>query len=88
MSNADHPAYIGRSPCGCITFATVDMPEHKRTVAKEVAQAMRDGLTIERVTVQFVRENWGPGCDQCRPKPKGKTKKAQPATVVQEALQL
>jgi hypothetical protein len=54
-SNAAHPAYIGRSPCGCITFATVDTPEHKCIVAKEVAQAMRDGLTIERVTVQFVR---------------------------------
>ena len=86
MSNADHPAYIGRSPCGCITFATVDDPERKRTVAKEVAQAMRDGLTSERVTAQFVREHWGRGCDLCRPK--GKAKTAQPATVVQEALQL
>lgn len=84
---ANHPAYIGRSPRGCITFATVDEPERKRIVVKEVAQAMRDGLTIERVTVQFVRENYGPGCDQCRPKPKGKAKQAQPAaTVVQESL--
>jgi len=48
--------YIGRKPCGCIRFAMVDNPEHKREVAKEIAHAIRDGLAIERVTTEYVRE--------------------------------
>lgn len=77
------PAYIGRAPCGCIRFACVDEPVHAKDNAKEIAKLIRDGWTVERVTVQFVRDNWGPGCEQCEPKSERK-RKASAAT--QETL--
>lgn len=48
-------AYIAREKCGCITMATVDDPEHKREVAKQIAKAVRLGETVERVTCEYVR---------------------------------
>jgi hypothetical protein len=78
------PAYIGRRPCGCIGFATVDDPKYAKDNAKEIAKVIKLGWTVERVTVQFVRENWGPGCEQCDKKKTKVTKKA----VNQEALPL
>ena len=49
--------YIGRKDCGCIVLAIVDNPEHKKDTAREVGKAIKDGLKIERVTDQFVRDN-------------------------------
>ncbi len=57
MEKEEPLAYIGRKSCGCIVLAIVDVPEHKKDTAKELAKAIRDGLTIERVTVEFVRKN-------------------------------
>lgn len=51
-------AYIAKRECGCIVMACVDNPEHRRDTAKEVAQAIREGYVIERVSSDFVRENW------------------------------
>lgn len=51
-------AYVAKKPCGCICSAVVDEPNHKRDVAKDVAEWIREGLTIEHVTVQHVRENF------------------------------
>ena len=51
-------AYIAKKPCGCIVLAVVDNPDHRRDVAKEVAKAIREGYIIERVTADYVRENW------------------------------
>ena len=48
-------SYIARKPCGCITMACVDNPEHKRETAKEVAKAIRLGETIDRVTSEYIR---------------------------------
>lgn len=49
-------AYIGREPeCGCATCATVDDGEHPAQVAKDIAQWVRWGLTVERVTVEAAR---------------------------------
>lgn len=62
------PAYIGRRPCGCIGFAAVDIPELAKDNANEIAACIRDGWTVEHVTVGYVREHWGPGCAQCQPK--------------------
>jgi hypothetical protein len=73
MSTEQAYAYIGRAPCGCIRFATVDEPRHAKDNAKEIAKVIKAGYTVERVTVEFVRSNWGPGCEQCDPK---KAKKA------------
>lgn len=50
-------AYIARKACGCIVMASVDLPEWKKEIAKEVASCLRDGLTIERVTCEYVRQN-------------------------------
>ena len=57
MTKTDY-AYIATKPCGCIVMATVDFPEHKREVAKEVGKAIRQGYTVERVAVSYVREHW------------------------------
>ena len=50
-------AYIGRCRCGCgaIPFACVDKPEWAKDTAKSIAQAIRDGYTIERVPLSEVR---------------------------------
>lgn len=51
-------AYIGRADCGCIKLAIVDNPEHAKDTAKEIAKAIRQGYKIERVTCDYVRNNW------------------------------
>ncbi len=54
----DKPAYIGRcKKCGAISMATVDIPEHADDVALDVADCIRRGLSIERVTVGYVHEH-------------------------------
>jgi hypothetical protein len=53
-------AYISRKPCGCIVWAMVDeenpSPQYKRELARELANCIRHGETIERVTAEFVRQ--------------------------------
>lgn len=58
MSEDDF-AYIARCRCGCkgIVMAIVDNPVHKREVAKEIAKCIREGYTIEHVTVGYVRQS-------------------------------
>lgn len=51
-------SYIAKKFCGCIVMAVVDNPAHLRDTAKEVAKAIRQGYIIERVTCDYVRENW------------------------------
>ena len=48
-------AYIARCKCGGVVMATVDNPDHQKENAKEIARCVRDGLTIERVSVEYVR---------------------------------
>ena len=50
-------AYIGRRPCGCIVFAIMDNPEHRKDVARELGKAIREGLTVERVAAEVVRQS-------------------------------
>ena len=52
-------AYVGICRCGAIRAACVDerkTKERQRDVAKFCAEIVRDGLTLERVTCQAVRE--------------------------------
>jgi len=64
----DGYTYCGFAPCGCIHAAVVDEPTRPRDVAKHVADFIRQGMRIERLTTQAVREHtrWG-HCDKCRP---------------------
>lgn len=48
-------SYISKKPCGCLSMAIVDNPDHKKDVAREIAKAIRLGETIERVTLESVR---------------------------------
>ena len=51
-------AYIARKSCGCMVAAAVDEPDHREDTANEIAEWIRAGLTVERVTVDYVRANW------------------------------
>ena len=48
-------SYIGRKPCGCVVFATIDRPEYKKDIAREIGKCLRQGLTIERMPVEQAR---------------------------------
>jgi hypothetical protein len=48
-------AYIGRKECGCVTCAIVDIPALRNETAKTVADWIRRGRTIERVTNDEVK---------------------------------
>lgn len=65
MSELDIPCYIARCRCGCgaLIFASVDEPEQSQKrradTAKEIADLVRNGFTIERMPVGEVRSaNW------------------------------
>lgn len=53
----DAMCYVGFADCGCAVAATVDIPKHAKENAKFVAGLIRDGLTVERRTVEWCREN-------------------------------
>lgn len=61
---AKAPAYAGNCPkCSKMVAAAVDIPEHKKDTAKEVASWIRDGLLVSRMTVAEVRaSDWGCEC--------------------------
>lgn len=57
-------AYIARTtkttehhPAGTAVAATVDCPDYAAENARHVAKWMRDGCTIERVPVAWVRQH-------------------------------
>mgnify|MGYP001566260858 CR=1 FL=1 len=54
----DEFAYVGIKPCGCMVFAMVDTPGREKDIAKEVARCIRDGLKVERLPVERVRQEF------------------------------
>ena len=57
-------SYIAKESCGCICFAVIDNPDHKKETAKEIGKLIRAGYAIERVTSEFVRNApWAVGED-------------------------
>jgi hypothetical protein len=52
-------SYIAKYKCGCggIVFAMVDVPNHKKETAKEVARAIREGYSVELVDSEVVRQS-------------------------------
>lgn len=86
MSAEPEPmAYVAKAPCGCTKYAGVDVPAAAKDNAREIAWAIKQGYAIERVTCQWVRENWHSECDVCR-KPKRTRGRTAPAQ--QEAMEL
>lgn len=51
-------AYIGRESCGCVVASVLDTGRPRAEVARSVAEFIREGLVIERVTVGYVREHF------------------------------
>lgn len=50
-------AYIGREPCGCISYAcSVDAPIDG--VIEALQDMQRYNLVVEVVSSQYVRDNW------------------------------
>jgi hypothetical protein len=59
--STDRFAYVGITACGCMVCASVEDPRWKRETAKDVAAWLRDGLRVERVPVERVRQE----CHAC-----------------------
>jgi len=53
--SSESMSYIAKKPCGCLSMAIVDNPDHKRDTAREISKAVRLGETIERVPTETVR---------------------------------
>lgn len=47
--------YVGRCGCGAIRAATVAEPGHEKRTAKDVAEFIRSGLTVEPMETEAVR---------------------------------
>lgn len=62
MNDTDGMAYIGRKSCGCVICAYADDPAHKNDISKEIAKWIKNGLTVERVPDQYVRDNFTFNC--------------------------
>jgi hypothetical protein len=60
--------YVGKLACGCIVAVTSDEPDCPKRVAKDVASFVREGMTIERMTLEAFRSSKAPfGCE-CKKK--------------------
>lgn len=59
MDNNTGYAYIGLCKCGVATTMTMYVPGQADRTARHVSDAIRDGLTIERVTVEVARSLFG-----------------------------
>lgn len=62
--------YIGRSSCGCVVAVAVDEPKYQKDNAKEIGNWIRNGLTVERMSVVEARKTFG--CPHRAKKPKDK----------------
>jgi hypothetical protein len=64
------PCFAAMCQCGGWVGVTVDVPEHARDNAKEVARWMRAGFRIDKITVQSVRDGSSRMCECNREKKK------------------
>jgi hypothetical protein len=51
-------SYIAREKCGAIVCCTVDEPQYAKQIAKDVASWIRDGLNVERVNGEVIRQSF------------------------------
>lgn len=66
------PCYIGRKPCGCAVAFITDDAAFRDSTAKLVAQWVRDGLVLERTTVDAVRSAFGDCTHETEPRGSGR----------------
>lgn len=64
------PCYMGRKPCGCLVAVCVNTRMHMDETAKDLADWVRHGLTIEHSTVETFK-GMPFGC-KCEGSAKGK----------------
>ena len=64
-------SYVGIKPCGCAVAAVVDRPEWAKDTAKDVARWVRDGLRVERWSVERVRAELRECVHKTRPAEQG-----------------
>lgn len=55
MIDQETMAYVGRMPCGCAPAVTVDDRESAQYVARDIAEWVRKGWTVERHKVSAIR---------------------------------
>ena len=58
MSVTNYMAYVAHEKCGCMTGATVDEPQYAKATAKDVADWIKDGRTVEHVSGDIVRKTF------------------------------
>jgi hypothetical protein len=44
-------AYIGKKPCGCVVACVVDMPDHKKSTADDVAEFIKEGYVVQHIAI-------------------------------------
>ena len=59
-------AYIARAKCNCIKMAIADNPKRLEEIANELADCIKDGLIIERVSMDYVKKNFTLECAECK----------------------
>jgi hypothetical protein len=68
--------YLGVRPCGCAPLWLVDMPDLAAETAKIIAQAIRDGMVIERVPLE-PESGWRSRVMRCKHKAAAKADEEQ-----------
>lgn len=55
---SDFMCYVAKEKCGCVTGVCVDEPQFSKYTAKDIAHWVKDGRIIERVTGDYVKDNF------------------------------
>lgn len=56
---SEHRAYAGRCKCGQVVAVMAITDRHREDLADTAAEWIRDGLSVEQVTVEEAREMFG-----------------------------
>lgn len=57
--------YIGTAKCGCVVAVTCDVPSQPKWSAKSVADFIKSGLTVTRISHEEFRQNKFGHRDDC-----------------------
>lgn len=74
MADEEVNCLVARCKCGAgFVFAAVDLPEHRKSNAKEIAKLIVAGFRIDNATVGEVRKSKLCFCDRKKSKPEPMT---------------